>query len=100
MTACTSCGACCACYRVEFSVYEMDVAGGSVPSGMAHEVNGNRWRMNGTAEVPIRCSALTGTLGENVGCSIYALRPAPCHELEEGSEACAKARSKVGLPAL
>ncbi|CAM8648890.1 COG0727 Predicted Fe-S-cluster oxidoreductase [Comamonadaceae bacterium] len=100
MSACTTCGACCACFRVEFSVYEMDFAGGTVPVGLAHEISGNRWRMNGTSEVPIRCTALTGTVGERVGCRIYALRPAPCHELTEGSEACARARSKRGLPAL
>jgi len=100
MSACTSCGACCACFRVEFSVYEMDLAGGTVPASLAHELNGNTWRMNGTGAVPIRCTALTGTVGEQVGCSIYPLRPAPCHELTEGSEACARARSKLGLPAL
>lgn len=100
MSACQSCGACCACFRVEFSVYEMDFAGGTVPSGMAHEVNGNTWRMEGTGLVPIRCVALGGTVGQRVGCSIYDLRPAPCHALEEGSEACHRARAKLGLPAL
>lgn len=78
----------------------MGFAGGSVPSDLAHEVNGNTWRMNGTDAVPIRCAALTGTVGEQVGCSIYALRPAPCHALEEGSDACHRARNKLGLPAL
>ena len=100
MSACTSCGACCACYRVEFAVYQMDFAGGTVPGDMAEEVNGNTWRMNGTGTVPIRCTALTGTIGEQVGCSIYSLRPAPCHELVEGSEGCQRARAKRGLPAL
>jgi uncharacterized protein len=100
MSACTSCGACCACYRVEFPVYQMDFAGGTVPGDMAEEVNGNTWRMNGTGTVPIRCTALTGTIGEQVGCSIYSLRPAPCHELVEGSEGCQRARAKRGLPAL
>lgn len=100
MSACTRCGACCACFRVEFSVYEMDFAGGPVPAIMAHEVNGNTWRMNGTGTVPIRCAALTGVVGEQVGCNIYPLRPAPCHQLEEGSEGCQRARAKLGLPAL
>ena len=100
MSACTSCGACCACFRVNFSVYEMDIEGGTVPSCLATEVNGNTWRMRGTDEVPIRCAALTGTLGEQVGCSIYAWRPAPCREFTEGSESCQRARSKHGLPAL
>ena len=44
--------------------------------------------------------ALTGTVGESVGCSIYTLRAAPCRELTEGSYACDKARARHGLPAL
>ena len=36
--ACTSCGACCACFRVDFSVHEMQDMGGSVPSGLAVDV--------------------------------------------------------------
>ena len=99
-SACTSCGACCACFRVEFSVYEMAFAGGTVPTELADEVNGNTWRMRGTGTVPIRCTALTGTVGEQVGCRIYPLRPAPCHALVEGSDGCQRARAKLGLPAL
>ncbi len=81
-------------------MYQMVFAGGTVPGDMAEEVNGNTWRMNGTGTVPIRCAALTGTVGEQVGCSICSLRPAPCHELVEGSEGCQRARTKRGLPAL
>lgn len=85
---------------MDFSVYEMDTSGGHVPSTLASELNGNTWRMHGTDIVPIRCTALTGTVGEQVGCSIYALRPSPCRAFTEGSEACHRARSKLGLPAL
>ena len=30
---CLSCGACCAAYRVDFAIYEMQDMGGSVPTG-------------------------------------------------------------------
>jgi Fe-S-cluster containining protein len=100
MSACTSCGACCACFRVDFSVYEMDIEGGTVPSGLANEVNGNTWRMRGTDHVPIRCAALIGKLGVEVQCGIYEWRPSPCREFEEGSDSCHRARSKRGLPPL
>lgn len=100
MTACTSCGACCCYFRVDFSAYELESAGGSVPDGLAVEVNGNTARMRGTDHVPIRCAALTGKLGAQVACGIYEWRPSPCREFEEGSEACNRARSRHGLPPL
>jgi Fe-S-cluster containining protein len=32
---CLACGACCASYRVDFAVYELDDMGGHVPAGLA-----------------------------------------------------------------
>ena len=100
MSACTSCGACCANFRVDFSVYELDIEGGAVPSGLTVPVNGNTCRMRGTDHVPIRCAALTSRLGERVGCGIYEWRPSPCREFEEGSDACHRARARHGLAPL
>ena len=42
------CGACCAAYRVDFAVYELESEGGTVPDGLAVEVTGNTCRMRGT----------------------------------------------------
>jgi Fe-S-cluster containining protein len=100
MTACTRCGACCACFRVDFAIYELESAGGSVPDGLTVEVNGNTARMRGTDHVPIRCAALTGPIGAQVACGIYEWRPSPCREFEEGSDACHRARARQGLPPL
>lgn len=100
MGACTSCGACCACFRVDFSVFELDDADGRVPSGLAVEVNHSTARMRGTDHTPARCAALTGQIGGSVACGIYEWRPSPCHEFEEGSEACARARARHGLAPL
>ena len=97
---CLSCGACCAAYRVDFSVYEVDEHGGNVPAGLAVEVTGNTWRMRGTDHVPIRCAALTGHVGVRASCGIYEWRPNPCRELEPGSHGCEKARARHGLPPL
>lgn len=74
--------------------------GGRVPDGLAVEVTGNTCRMRGTDHTPARCAALTGKLGDKVACGIYEWRPAPCHELEGGSDACEKARLRHGLPPL
>lgn len=98
--SCLTCGACCASFRVDFSVHELESMGGRVPDGLAAEVTSATCRMRGTDHTPARCAALTGKLGGQVACGIYEWRPAPCHELEEGSDACEKARLRHGLPPL
>ena len=100
MSACQNCGACCSWCRVDFSSYELEDAGGTVPMGLAVEVNSSTARMRGTDHWPVRCAALTGQVGERVGCGIYEWRPSPCREFEEGSDACLRARARHGLPAL
>ena len=97
---CVVCGACCHQYRVEFSVYELQSMGGSVPDALAHEVSGNRWRMNGTDKHPVRCVALVGRCGKQSLCSIYEQRPTPCRQFAMGDERCASARQHHGLPPL
>ncbi|MFT3812244.1 MAG: YkgJ family cysteine cluster protein [Acidovorax sp.] len=97
---CLSCGACCASFRVDFSVYEVQEHGGSVPDGLAVEVNGSLCRMRGTDHVPPRCAALTGTVGWRAACGIYEWRPSPCREFEAGSQACNRVRQRHGLAAL
>ncbi|KQP13317.1 YkgJ family cysteine cluster protein [Pseudorhodoferax sp. Leaf267] len=100
MSPCQSCGACCASFRVDFSVHELLSQGGSVPDGLAVEVNGQLARMRGTDHAPPRCAALTGRLGEQVACGIYEWRCSPCREFEAGSDACGRARARLGLPTL
>ncbi|MDP3652089.1 MAG: YkgJ family cysteine cluster protein [Rhodoferax sp.] len=100
MSACTTCGACCASYSVDFSVYELDERGGQVPSGLAVEVNHSTCRMRGTDHLPVRCAALTGKIGETIACGIYEWRPSPCREFAEGSDACQRARTRHKLPRL
>ena len=97
---CQQCGACCASFRVDFSVHELDEHGGRVPSGLAVDVNDSLARMRGTDHARPRCAALTGRIGEKVACGIYEWRPNPCHELEAGSDACDRARARHGLPPL
>lgn len=99
--ACTACGACCANYRVDSDRAERDDApGGFVPAGLADELNAQLCRMNGTDRLPPRCAALSGCIGVQVRCGIYAHRPSPCREFEAGSMACSLARRSHGLPPL
>jgi Fe-S-cluster containining protein len=97
---CLRCGACCAAFRVDFAVDELDERGGPVPSGLAVEVTGHTARMRGTDHVPSRCAALVGKVGERASCGIYEWRPNPCRELEPGSDACGRARARHGMPPL
>ena len=96
-TPCTACGACCAAFRVDFSVFELDSQGGSVPDGLSVEVTDTTCRLRGTDHTPPRCAALTGRIGERVACAIYEWRPNPCRELEPGSDGCGRARLRHGL---
>ena len=123
MTACVGCGACCASFRVDFSVLERMDQGGQVPVGLTVDVTTQTCRMRGTDHQPVRraaltgarehvhdtggearldhqpvrCAALTGKLGEQVACGIYEWRPSPCREFAEGSDACLRARYRHGL---
>jgi len=94
---CQACGACCASFRVDFAIYELEDQGGGVPNGLAVEVNGNTCRMRGTDHHPVRCAALTGRVGESVACGIYPWRPSPCREFTAGTDACLRARQRHGL---
>lgn len=97
---CLSCGACCAAFRVDFSIWEHEDQGGSVPAGLATELTATLYRMRGTDHHPPRCAALTGTVGKRAACGIYEWRPSPCRELEATSPACQRARARHGLPPL
>ncbi|GAB3363321.1 MULTISPECIES: YkgJ family cysteine cluster protein [Giesbergeria] len=97
---CLSCGACCASFRVDFSVHELQERGGTVPDGLVVEVNASLCRMRGTDHLQVRCAALTGKIGQQVACGIYEWRPSPCREFAAGDYACDKARQRHGLPPL
>lgn len=94
---CLSCGACCASFRVDFSVHESEDNGGRVPHGLIETVNDTTCRMRGTDYARPRCAALTGTVGEKAACGIYEWRPSPCRELAAGSDACNRVRLRHGL---
>ncbi len=100
MSRCQACGACCASFRVDFSIDETASAGGCVPDGLWVPLTGTLARLRGTDHAQPRCAALYGQVGQRATCGIYEWRPGPCREFEEGSEACAQARRRHGLPPL
>jgi len=70
------------------------------------ELNDTLCRMRGTDHASPRCAALVGRVGERAQCGIYEWRPSPCREfgalapLGRGDDACARARTRHGLPPL
>jgi len=104
MNPCTSCGACCATYRVSFYHGETDdLPGGLVPAGLVEKLTAVMACMRGTERQPPRCVALRGAIGESVSCAIYEFRPSPCREFAplaavgRGDDACNAARARHGL---
>ncbi|TRW48487.1 YkgJ family cysteine cluster protein [Aliidiomarina halalkaliphila] len=99
---CVTCGACCASFRVSFYWAEGDDApAGFVPHELTEQVNSFYRCMQGTNSPTPRCVALSGTIGESVGCSIYGDRPTPCREfdasLDGSNPRCDQARAKFGM---
>ena len=101
---CISCGLCCCNFRVSFYHGEIeDMPFGWVPAEMVEKLNDSRACMKGTSQKNPRCIALSGTLGEQVACTIYEQRPTTCREFEvweengEVNERCQSLRMENGL---
>lgn len=91
--ACTSCGACCAFFRVSFYWAE----GEAIPEQMVESLTPVYSCMVGTNQKQPRCVALSGEIGQQVACTIYPQRSSSCKEVQAGDSQCAKARSAHGL---
>ena len=95
---CTSCGACCAHFRVSFHWLEACQRG--LPADGLIPVTPHLVCLPGTSAAPIRCGFLEGSVGSRTACSVYPARPSPCREVMPGDAQCLKARSAHGLPPL
>ena len=107
VTRCTTCGACCATYRVSFCREELDETEcGCVPAELTEKLDDHGVYMRGTDSRSPRCVALRGTVGVQVACAIYDCRPSPCRAFARdaasghGDMACGDARRLHGLPPL
>lgn len=106
---CQSCGACCSYFRVAFYWREAEIAENSapVPISLVEDVSPLQRCMKGTNQKHHqRCQALSGKVGEAVGCTIYSNRPTPCRRFEASFEngvrnpRCDEARQAHGLKPL
>jgi uncharacterized protein len=104
-STCTTCGACCASFRVDFPEEELQSQGGCVPDTLADEIRAGTFRLRGTDYVQPRCAALQGTVGVAAWCGLHEYRPNVCRDFapfaahERFDEACNRARARHGLPA-
>ena len=97
--SCTRCGACCAAFRVSFYWAESDRhPDGRVPQALTLQITPFHAAMRGTEKASPRCVALTGNIGQEVGCTIYAQRPSTCRGFVAGDARCIDARQRHGLP--
>src|SRR5512139_3157229 len=98
MDECQRCGACCASFRVSF--YWAEAWSRGLPDLLVEKVNAQMACMAGTNQVDPRCLGLHGTVGRQVNCAVYAMRPEPCREVIPGDARCLAARQRHGLPPL
>jgi Fe-S-cluster containining protein len=103
---CTSCGACCAFFRVSFFWGECQSSGGTVPDDTVELVTPSLVAMRGTSQPNPRCTKLAGEIGEDVRCTMYEQRSSSCRDFDaswengEHNPRCDDARAKHGLPPL
>jgi len=103
---CITCGACCAFFRVDFYWREAEPSDSAhpVPQGLFEEHENHMRCMKGTNSKRSRkCVALSGRIGEHVGCTIYPNRPTPCRRFQysyydgKPNPRCDEARAAHGL---
>lgn len=106
---CLRCGACCAHYRASFYWAEADDATpGGVPVVMTRKLTPHLRVMRGAEGSEPRCTALMGTIGDAVRCTIHPRRASVCRDfapsLEDGTgphnPRCDAARAAWNLPPL
>ena len=89
---CRTCGACCV-YSADWPRFslESDAELALIPEKfVAADLSGMRFEAG-------RCSALTGELGKNAGCAVYAARPHVCRACMPGDAECIIARKALGF---
>ena len=96
---CLKCGACCQSLMC-VGVRPTDNVGPELywdvttEAGDGEIVVDRYLRRNGET---LACGALSGTIGERVGCTIYETRPVMCHHFDAGSDRCHAIRRAFGI---
>ena len=84
---CQTYGACCAYFRVSFYWGEADDApGGTVPVGLTQKLDHYQRCMAGTSTRAPRCVALSGEIGQQVGCTISPVHGSAANRVRSGTK--------------
>jgi len=85
---------------------DTDASGGVVPHALTETFGPHQVVMRGTWESKPRCVALDADIGTSSRCTIHAVRPQACRDVQaswesgEASPQCDRARRAHGLPVL
>jgi Fe-S-cluster containining protein len=96
---CLTCGACCQSLLC-VGVRPSDSVSSEMVWDITVETEGKEIvvdRYLKRNEETLACSALEGTIGEHVGCTIYETRPVMCHHFDAGSDRCHAIRRAFGI---
>ena len=92
---CQSCGACCS-YSADWPRFSMESEEelARIPEKLVSaDLGGMRCEND-------RCAALSGVLGQRVGCGIYDIRPIVCRTCMPGDDECLTARQALSAHVL
>jgi Fe-S-cluster containining protein len=96
---CLTCGACCQSHLC-VGVRPSDSISAEIVWDITVETEGKEIvvdRYLKRNEETFACTALKGTIGERVECTIYETRPVMCHHIEAGSDRCHAIRRAFGI---
>jgi uncharacterized protein len=93
---CQTCGACC-CFDKEDETFIPISADEQkkLPRRFQFRIIGRELQTMKKRSGHVACVALKGTVGEDVRCEMYNVRPSICEEFKVGSKACLKARQEA-----
>ncbi|MEI6985371.1 MAG: YkgJ family cysteine cluster protein [Rhodospirillaceae bacterium] len=92
MIDCRNCGVCCSYSEWWPALKQGDkIERSNIPDAFVHS-DGTRMLSNEN-----RCTALQGSIGQNVKCDVYHVRPHSCRAFRYGGVACLMVRIELGI---
>ena len=97
---CMTCGACCASFVWVAVASDNTISSEDCWDITRKDKNDDEYTVDRYVkrkETDFSCTALEGTVGENVSCGVYEERPRMCRKFEAGSDRCHAVRRAYGI---